>query len=174
MVRDTGATPTVLPNPRFKFGIDRRKERESQRRRNEREDDIAGDGDGNNNDSNNNTAGVSIPDGQCLSKDEQRQGTLRTLTANSSAVRIDAGNTRCHRRKSRETSASYGCYLRPGDEGNDHDVDGLSPARFSPGSRSAIPGPPSTEAPSATTSTLPSLVPPSQNHAYSSWTKRWT
>ncbi len=51
-----------------------------------------------------------------LGKDEQREGTLRTLTANSSAINIDAGSTRCHRRKSRETSAASLRILRLDDD----------------------------------------------------------
>lgn len=144
MVRDTGATPTVCPNPRFKFGVERRREKEEDQRR--REDNHA------------NAAGISIPD--ALSKDEQREGTLRTLTANSSAIRIDAGSTRCHRRKSRETSASH--LLHPGD-----DVDSSTP---NPGATGTVSSP-------ACDLLLRPPVPPestSPNHTYSSWTKRWT
>ena len=152
MVRDTGATPTVCPNPRFKFGIERRKEKESQKRRHEGVD-IAADY--------SNAAGISIPD--ALSKNEQREGTLRTLTANSSAVRIDAGSTRCHRRKSRETSASYGQYPRMGDDGDDASKASLaeSPGRRVGGDFLRPPVSPESSS--------------QNNHtSYSSWTKRWT
>ena len=168
MVRDTGATPTVSPNPKFEFGMERRRERE----RNEREQ-IAGDGNGGWSE-----AGISILDGP--SKDEQREGTLRALTANSSAVRIDAGSTRCHRRKSRETSASACGYLRPGDDGESG-----APTRFSPSSRSSSPVSAAilagddlrlsmhTRAPSpAAVPKHPAESP--QTHLSSSWTKRWT
>jgi len=146
MVRDTGATPTVCPNPRFKFGVERRREKEEDQRR--REDDHA------------NAAGTGISILDALSKDEQREGTLRTLTANSSAIRIDTGSTRCHRRKSRETSTTYGC---PGD-----DDSSPTPNPGATGTVSSPAGDLLLRPPVAPESTSPN------HNTYSSWTKRWT
>ncbi|KAF8632842.1 hypothetical protein AX15_001648 [Amanita polypyramis BW_CC] len=102
MVRDTGATPTVSPNPKFKFGADRRKRGKKERESRGREYGTALDGNVDEND-------ISIPDG--YPGEAERDGVE---VASSSAV--DASNTQCHRRKSRESSHAPMRYPHPEDD----------------------------------------------------------
>ncbi|KAF8311684.1 hypothetical protein F5887DRAFT_1049329 [Amanita rubescens] len=189
IVRDTGATPTVSPNPKFKFRIERRRERENKRGRKDREVEAE--------DAWGQLGSISIQDNMLVGKDEQRKGTLRTLTANSSAINIDAGSTRCHRRKSRETSAaSLGSLRHEESEARtpfspDLSTSGRSSLPAMP--VSSIPGLSLAESaamliggdlsPSVLNVSLPPLSLPNSNSNHesriqvlppSSWTKRWT
>lgn len=148
IVRDTGATPTVSPNPKFKFRIERRRERENQRGRKDVWDQLE-------------TPGISIQDR--LGKDEQREGTLRTLTANSSAIDIDAAgsSTRCHRRKSRETSAASLRSLRPTIDEEETRFSPSAPPESASGDLMPLSAPNSNSNHESQTQALP-------------WTKRWT
>ncbi|KAK2459922.1 hypothetical protein APHAL10511_008051 [Amanita phalloides] len=114
IVRDTGATPTVSPNPKFMFRLGRRRERERERERRKEPEvgDVnrvevqleggSGGGGGSGWTENGSLDGVSILGGLGIDSDRRGYADAEGPAASSSA--IDAGSTRCHRRKSREAS----------------------------------------------------------------------